>query len=103
MEPHDFNSAQASLQLIDHIDRCGGVYSDWYVGMTNDPERLLFDYHLVDKRDGQYFYCRMSTYHEARFMIEHLSTVYRVHVGPVYGGADALYVYAFKMTTTTRE
>ena len=103
MDPVAFNSAQAEFQLIDLIDRCGGDFTDWFVGMTNDPEYMLFGYHLVDKRDGQYFYCRMTTYHDAAFMVEHLLNVYRVRTGPVFGGADALYVYAYKMMTGTRE
>src|SRR5689334_14568115 len=72
MEPVAFTSAQAEFQLIDLIDRCGGEFRDWYLGMTNNPEHMLFNYHLVDNRDGQYFYCRMTTYHEARFMLEHM-------------------------------
>ncbi|HTK04674.1 MAG TPA: hypothetical protein VL500_03760 [Candidatus Eisenbacteria bacterium] len=102
MFTNPFDSASGALQVIEHVDRCGGDYQDWYVSMAPDPDYIMFTYHLVDPQ-GQYVYLRMNTYHEARFLVEHLVNVYRMKTGPVFGGADALYVYAFKTGLTTRE
>ncbi|HSD12900.1 MAG TPA: hypothetical protein VLC10_05045 [Patescibacteria group bacterium] len=95
-------AAQAVQALVSHIDRCGGEYSDWYVSMSANPERDLFQYHLVDPH-GQYAYCRCTTFAEARDAVQHLRTFYRVTVGPSWGSGDALYIYAYKMSTTTRD
>ncbi len=93
----------AVRELVSHMDRCGGEYSDWYVSMAADPERSLFIYHMVDQRDGQYAYCRCTTFHEAMATVELLRNLYRVHTGPIMGSGDALFVYAYKMMTWTRE
>jgi hypothetical protein len=103
MMPNPFNADNGALQIIDHIDRCGGEYQDWYISMSPDPDYTLFIYHMVDKNEGQYVYLRMATYHEARFLIEHLVNVYRMKSGPVFGDANALYVYAYKMGHASRE
>lgn len=95
-------AAQAVQAIVSHIDRCGGEYVDWYVSMSPNPEHELFTFHLVDP-GGQYAYCRCVTFAEARSAVQHLRDVYRVHVGPTWGSGDALYVYAYKMTTRTRE
>lgn len=95
-------AAQAVQAIISHIDRCGGDYADWYVSMSPNPEHELFTYHLVDPH-GQYAYCRCVSYLEARDVVQHLRNIYHVHVGPTWGSGDALYVYAYKMSTRTRE
>jgi hypothetical protein len=93
----------AVRELVSHMDRCGGEYGDWYVSMASNPEHALFNYHLVDPRDGQYAYCRCPTFAEAKAAVDHLRNVYRVRTGPIMGSSDAVFVYAYKMMTWTRE
>ncbi|MFQ5455061.1 MAG: hypothetical protein ACE5EA_02515 [Nitrospirota bacterium] len=41
----------------EHIHRCGGNYSVWYVGITSNPDRSLFDKHSVNReRDAWIYY-----------------------------------------------
>ena len=40
-------------QIIDgmenYMTKCGGTYSDWYCGITSDPDKRLFNDHNVSK------------------------------------------------------
>jgi hypothetical protein len=95
-------AAQAVQAIVSHMDRCGGEYADWYASMSPNPEHELFIYHLVEP-DGQYVYCRCTTFREAQNVLFDLRDRFRVRTGPSWGSGNALFVYAYKMTTRTRE
>jgi hypothetical protein len=97
-----FSQQDAIQAFLTHADSCGGDYSDWYVGVAADPERTLFEYHLVEPR-GQYMYCRLASFSDAKEAAERCRLLYGTKSGMPFGWQDAIYLYAYRMTTRTRE
>jgi hypothetical protein len=71
--------------------------SDWYVGITDYPERRLFAEHLVRKEDiGSYIYLPMPDRETADFVERHLTDPVfgRMDGGPG-GDTKGCFVYAY--------
>lgn len=85
-----------------HIRQCGGAYSEWYCGIASDPRERLFTVHLVDERYGAWIYRDCGNDATARRVEEHFHKKGCKGAG---GGGDGgtRFVYAYKITTTTRE
>lgn len=96
-------SQQEAVQaFLAHADSCGTDYNDWYVGVSDSPERTLFEYHLVDPR-GQYMYCRLTSFSDAMEAAERCRMLHGTKSGMPFGRHDAIFMYAYRMTTRTRE
>ncbi len=75
----------------------------WYVGITDNPERRLFGEHNVDKSlSSCWFYENVFSEMEARGIEKHLINVYQFK-GGTGGGFCPTYVYAYRITATTRQ
>lgn len=85
--------------IKDYIDKIGGLYRTWYVGITNDPQRRLFDEHGVD-REKWWVYATATSNAVARRVES-----YFINLGtggaPGGGEEDARVVYAYKKTSST--
>jgi hypothetical protein len=88
-------------EIADYVQKCGGVYSRWYCGITADPPGRLFGDHNVD-RNGVWIYRTFDTSDEARAIEAHFLELGMKGGG---GGGDwtAKVVYAYLITNTTRE
>lgn len=96
-------SVAAIIAEIDaYIRSCGGPYSCWYCGVAAVPERRLFADHNVDREHGQWIYRDAGTDANARAVESHFHGLGCKGSG---GGGDRLtrYVYAYRITGTTRE
>jgi len=45
------NAQQAFDEIVDHIEKSGHPYADWYAGITSDVDERLHGYHQVPKKD----------------------------------------------------
>ena len=83
-----------------HIAECGGSYSDWYVGITEDAKERVFEGHGVEKGKDPYIW-RTATSSEVVREIEK----YFLDIGCDGGGGggddDADIVYAYKKSSRT--
>lgn len=52
IKPTILSVQQLKFQVIAHVKAYGGDFTRWYVGVTDDPERALFDEHGVDREHG---------------------------------------------------
>lgn len=96
-------SPQEAVQaFLTHVDNCNSDCSDWYVGAASDPERTMFEYHLVEPR-GQYMYCRLASFSDARDAVERCVMEFGTKTGMPFGYRDAIFMYAYRMTNRTRE
>jgi len=88
-------------EMEDYMEKCGGTYSDWYVGITGDTNQRLFGDHNVDKEKGQW--CRKEAYSsdDARDIEKYFLDECGTDGGPGGGNDDSVYVYAFKKTNYT--
>jgi len=88
--------------IKDLISKNEGSYSDYYVGITDDPEKRLFEDHEVSK-NGVYDYWEAMSADSARavekYCIDQLNTD-----GGTGGGDDySKYVYVYEKTSYTDE
>ena len=62
--------------LQQYIDRTGGTDSGygWYVGVTSDPRRRLFEEHKVNEQGGAWIYGQADSSSIAREVEEHFLT-----------------------------
>ncbi len=87
--------------LVRHINNNGGIFTDWYCGITDDIERRLFDEHNVS-RNSKYNYRRCYVDSIARKVEKAL--IDRGCEGGDGGGSNkTVYVYIYRMTPNTEE
>lgn len=82
------------------ISRSGGGYPAWYVGITTNPRKQLFEGHNVDERGGAWLFRDAGCESTAK-SIEAVFLKKGCKGGRGIGN-DPHYVYAYKMTRTTR-
>jgi len=89
-------------EIKDHMRKCGGNYSDWYVGIASDPKERLFNEHNVDKENGVWIYRECESSSVAREIEEYFV---RLGTDGGSGGGDysTKFVYAYKKTANTNE
>ncbi len=93
---------QAIYDIDSYIKKFGGPYSAWYCGVATDPRERLFKDHNVDERSGAWIFRALTTDTEAR-QVEAWFLAKGCKGGPGGGDRSSRYVYAYKITPTTRE
>jgi len=90
--------------IIHHITtKCSfSDISDFYVGITNDPDNRLFDEHNVDKRLGCWTYSEAINEQHAR-EAERLLIDQGMEGGSGGGDDSSTFVYCYKITSETQE
>lgn len=78
------------------ISRHKGRYSSWYVGISEDPRRRLFDEHKVRREVGPWIYKWASSSNVARRIEDYFVNTLGTDGAPGGGGVDARAVYAYK-------
>jgi hypothetical protein len=93
---------QVIADIDNYIRQNGGVYSAWYCGIASDPRQRLFVDHNVDQHNGAWIYRDCGTDTAARCAED---CFLRKGCKGDGGGGDwtSRYVYAYKITSTTRE
>ncbi len=87
--------------LVRHINNNGGIFTDWYCGITDDIERRLFDEHNVSK-NSKYNYRKCHVSNSARKVEKAL--LEKGCAGGDGGGSDkSVYVYVYRITPNTRQ
>ena len=94
-------SKQEIISKIDgHIKSRGGPYSSWYVGITEDAKRRVFQEHGVDKDKDFYIWLTASSSAIARDVESHFLDE-GCDGGTGGGDDDADIVYAYKKSSRT--
>ena len=86
-------------EIVAHIKQEGSAYSLWYAGITSDWKDRLFDDHNVS-RNGWYAVRRCSTDDRARSVEQALLDI-GCDGGPGGGDDSSVFVYAYRITSTT--
>ncbi len=92
------------IQEVDgYIKKGGRPYGDWYVGITDNPIRRLFLEHNVSRETGQWIYREAYSDTSARevesFFLDYKGT----QGGPGGGDENSRFVYAYRITSATKE
>lgn len=88
-----------------HMKKSGcRYYSDFYVGITNDAKRRLFDEHHVDKDHQWWIFSAADNEDIARQVEQHyLKSGMRGSFGGGKGDGSGIYVYSYVVTPQTVE
>lgn len=90
-------------EIVQYIKGCGGIFSEWYVGIASDPTQRLFTDHNVNKGSGHWIYREAQNSDTARVIEEHIIETYKTKGDTGGGDNTTKYVYAYKITSSTRE
>jgi hypothetical protein len=93
-------AAAIAKEMENHIEKNGGIYQEWYVGITDDINERLFKYHNVKHC---YIYRKAPTVDWAREIEKYFIEKYYVDGGSGGGNDNSFYVYAYKIKTDTKE
>jgi hypothetical protein len=93
---------QIAQEIDDYINKSGGGYSSWYVGIASDPRIRLFNDHNVDEKNDYWIYRACGSDTSARKVEE-----YFINKGCKGGTGGGDYttqsVYAYKIGRNTVE
>jgi len=85
-----------------HIKQEGSGYSQWYCGIASDPKERLFNDHNVSEKNGWWIFRDAGSDDGARRVED-----YFIRKGCKGGGgggdSGTRHVYAYRITSTTRE
>lgn len=77
-------------------------YSDFYIGITEDINRRLFDFHNVPKKGHWYIYREAANDSESR-RVEQYYLDKGMDRGDGGGDENAVYVYCYQISDQTKE
>ncbi len=90
-------------QFTDYIKSNGGNPSEWYSGITSDPEDRIFEKHNVNKSKDLYIYDDAEIEVYARTIEKYLVEKIGMKGVPHDGDLDTTWVYAYKITPETNQ
>jgi len=89
--------------IENYIDRKGGTYPSWYVGIAEDARDRLFKDHNVDEQNGSWIYRNAAS----RTIAERIEQYFVNQLGtrgrPGVGSDATRSVYAYKTTDNTNQ
>lgn len=95
---------QVKYEFLAYIKEFDPRFSNWYVGISDNPRRTLFETHGVRDASDPWLYKQLLTFRAARtvqaYFTEHLKT--RGHV-PAALSEDLDCVYLYKIDEHTRQ
>ncbi|HPV70863.1 MAG TPA: hypothetical protein PKY08_03170 [Candidatus Magasanikbacteria bacterium] len=89
--------------IIQYIKNWGGIFSGWYVGIASDPNQRLFTHHNVNKNSDHWVYSESQNSDTARAIEKYIIETYKTKGDTGGGDNTTKYVYAYKITSSTRE
>lgn len=97
------NDKEIIERIDEHLKNSGRrYYSDFYIGITNDPERRLFDEHKV-KKDGMWWIYSKADNIETAREVEKYYLDKGMRGGDGGGDDTSVYVYCYTVSPTTIE
>ncbi len=89
-------------EIVDYIKQSNVAFSSWYVGVASKPKARLFDDHNVKEKD--YWICvDVGSADNARTIEKFLLEKYKTQGGGGGGDETTKHVYAYAITSTTKE
>lgn len=96
------NSKQEIINDIDaYIQKCGGAYRDWYVGISKDARDRLFNDHSVRENGDSWIHKTAMSAQAAREVEDHFVNTLGTDGGTGGGDYTANMVYAYKKAAHT--
>ena len=87
--------ATVTRKIEEYVNDNGGSYSDWYIGVTNNPMVGLFNTHNVDKRKDGWIHTPTSSDKVSRAVENRFLKTHGTDGGPGGGDETSVFVYAY--------
>ena len=97
-----YTKEQVIADIEAHIRNEGGTIGTWYVGIATDARKRLFNDHNVSEAGGSWIY-RQATSSDTARTVETYFHNKGAKGGPGGGDSGTDYVYAYKITSNTKE
>lgn len=98
-----FTSTQIVADILDYIQSCSGqYYSDFYVGIAQEPRERLFEEHNVPESSSCWIYRQAIDINHARSAEKDLLAK-GMKGGGGGGNDDSVFVYCYQITQNTQE
>lgn len=90
-----------TTDIENHIRKCGGQFSHWYVGIATDAQTRLFSDHQVRKQGDAWIFREAGTHQKARQIEEYFVKRLGTRGGTGGGSTTTREVYAYRITSHT--
>lgn len=98
-----FSVQQIKFEFLGYMKEFGGDFSDWYVGVAEDPETALFESHALQRDSDPWIYKPALTGKATNTVLRYFRGVLHTDGGAAdVVIASATYVYAFKKSLHTQ-
>tara|TARA_B100000029_G_scaffold235488_1_gene232618 strand:- start:49 stop:354 length:306 start_codon:yes stop_codon:yes gene_type:complete len=98
-----YSVQQIKYEILAYMKEFGGDFSDYFVGVTDDPENILFKVHKVSRKKDPWLYKQALTFQAARTAQDYFLTRLRADGEPVIqGNEDMDCVYVYKKSKRTK-
>lgn len=99
-----FSVQQVKYEFLAYIKEFDPVFSNWYVGLADQPKQALFERHRVRDAEDPWLYKQLLTNRAARtvqdYFIGHLRTA---GAPPMEQSEDVDCVYLYRIAAHTRQ
>lgn len=99
-----FSVQQVKYEFLAYIKEFDPTFSNWYVGLADQPKQALFEQHGVRDAEDPWLYKQLLTHRAARtvsqYFIEHLKTAGEL---PPEQSENVDCVYLYKISAHTRQ
>ena len=95
-------SNEVITSIEQHMSKYSRYYDEWYVGITNNPERRMFNEHNVYESEDRYI-CYDCEVHLTARSIEQYFLDKGCKGGHGGGDETSTFVYAYKIKNHTQE
>lgn len=93
---------QIKFEIMAHIKEFGSNFSDWYVGISDNPKEALFDRHKLDPTQDIWMYKQALSFTACRTVQRYFLNSLKTDGEPVEAGDDATdCVYLYKKSPRT--
>ena len=89
--------------FVKFIHDYGETYYQWYIGITADPEKRLFNDHMVNRKNDAWKYENTGSEKNARTIEKYLIDKFGAQGDIASDNSSATYIYAYRISDTTKE
>ena len=93
---------QIIADIQGYIFKHGGAYSNWYVGISNDARKRLFEEHFVRENFDAWIFATADSADEARWIESYFVNDLKTDGGTGGGDYTSKMVYAYKKSSYTK-
>ena len=96
------SEGEIKKDILDYLKKCGGRFSDWYVGISQDARDRLFNGHDVHEHGDSWIYRQAYSSDAARRVEAYFVNDLGTDGGTGGGDKNADFVYAYKKNGHTQ-